>query len=57
MKKPCIRSFEFLRHSWQSLFRAARRRHDRFLVYNISSFNFAGGGWSKLLLKASMQKA
>lgn len=57
MKKLCIRPFEFLRHSWQSLFRGARRRHDRFLVYNISSFNFAGGGWRQLLLKASMQEA
>jgi hypothetical protein len=57
MKKLCISPFEFVRHSWRSLFRATRRRHDRFLAYNISSFNFGGGGWNELLLKASIQNA
>jgi hypothetical protein len=52
MKKPGIKSFEWLRDTWRSLARASRRRHDPLLVYSMASFNF-GGGWRELLLKAS----
>jgi hypothetical protein len=48
MKKRCIRSVERLRYTWRSLVRAVSRKHDRFLVYSMASFNF-GGGWRELL--------
>ena len=56
MNKRRIRSVGRLRYIWDSLARAAHRKHDPFLVYSIASFNF-GGGWRELLLKASVQNA
>jgi len=56
MKKRFIRSIEQLRYTWRSLVRAASRKHDRFLVYSMASFNF-GGGWRELLLKAFPQNS
>jgi hypothetical protein len=53
MKKHSIRIVEWPRWIWQSLVRKPRRSHDWFLVYNMASFNY-GGGWSQLLLKASL---
>jgi hypothetical protein len=53
MKQTRVRPVEKLRYIYRSLFRAARRRHDRFLVYNMVSFNFSGG-WQELLLKAEV---
>jgi hypothetical protein len=52
MKKQCIRFVEWLRDTWQSLGRTARRNHDPLLVYSMASFNF-DGGWRELLLKTS----
>ena len=54
MKKYSIRLVERIRCTWRLLVRAGGRKHDRFLVYGIVSFNF-GGGWRELLLKASLQ--
>jgi hypothetical protein len=52
MKKQCTRFVEWLRDTWQSLGRTARRNHDPLLVYSMASFNF-DGGWRELLLKTS----
>jgi len=52
MKKQCIRFVEWLRDTWQSLGRTARRNHDPLLVYSMASFNF-DGGCRELLLKTS----
>jgi len=52
MKKQCIRFVEWLRGTWRSLGRTARRNHDPLLVYSMASFNF-DGGWRELLLKTS----
>ena len=53
MKHTGIRPVQKLRDIFRSLFRVARRKHDRFLVYNMVSFNF-NGGWQELLLKAEV---
>jgi hypothetical protein len=53
MKKHGIRIVEWPRWIWQSLVSTSHRNHDPFLVYSMASFNF-GGGWSQLLLKASI---
>jgi hypothetical protein len=54
MKKHSFRLVEWPRRIWQSLVRTTRRSHDPFLVYSMVSFNY-GGGWSRLLLKASLR--
>ena len=53
MKQTGIGPVEKLRYIFRSLFRAARRKHDRFLVYNMVSFNYSGG-WQELLLKVQV---
>jgi len=52
MKKQCIRFAEWLRDTWQSLGRTARRNHDPLLTQSMASFNF-DGGWRELGLKIS----
>jgi len=54
MRKHSIRLVEWPRWIWQSLVWTPRRSHDPFLVYNMALFNY-GGGWSQLLLKASLR--